>query len=433
MLKKLSNKLEPFYDVLRIYKEIVLSKRGKDIRILEHLLLYANIQLGNRQTGPDYCVREDGERISNWEVNIGIFYDLNRQIADIYPRDSSLSIIIRDNLQFPYLERAICILNSWLVHLNLDASNRIGKVTQLTNIMRDRLWFELYRTEHDMAGVTMNRNQYDLTEGHYQRSLTYSRRYGVEGEQKTSAIFSALCGIIELRNRQCNYSSSVSFAEEAYNLVVVAYDPVHIQVQEAAAKLITCLTRKGDLFNAERFAEITYSNLKDHKNGIDQESEDVAMGAYNFAEVLYKQNSELIKAEELARKALGIRVRLGDHALNRVVGASCSLLANILLAQNRLGDETKELYERSLVVQVLTEGPDGHGVVLGNSDLGKFYLMLSDMQSSKDMKRTQLLLTHSYYSEACRIARMIKGHSHPDTVLFASVVSDISTILSKIR
>jgi hypothetical protein len=74
---------------------------------------------------------------------------------------------------------------------------------------------------------------------------------------------------------QCNYSDAVIFAEEAYNLVVEAYDPVHPQVQEAAGILITILISKGDLFDAERYAQVTYSNLR----------ESVAMGAfskYNF-------------------------------------------------------------------------------------------------------------------------------------------------------
>jgi flagellar hook assembly protein FlgD len=81
----------------------------------------------------------------------------------------------------------------------------------------------------------------------------------------------------------------VTSAEECYNLVVEAYDPVHPQVQEAAGVLINILISKGDLFDAECYAQVTYGNLRDKKNGIDQESEAVAEGAYNLADVIYRQ------------------------------------------------------------------------------------------------------------------------------------------------
>jgi hypothetical protein len=53
----------------------------------------------------------------------------------------------------------------------------------------------------------------------------------------------------------------VVLAEEAYNLLVEAYDCAHPEVQEAAGILISCLIEKGDSFNAERYAKVTYRNL----------------------------------------------------------------------------------------------------------------------------------------------------------------------------
>jgi hypothetical protein len=67
------------------------------------------------------------------------------------------------------------------------------------------------------------------------------------------------------------FCERVNFAEEAYNLVVEAYDPVHPQVQEAAGELINILIMKGDLYDGD---------------GIDQESELVAEGAFNLANVI---------------------------------------------------------------------------------------------------------------------------------------------------
>jgi flagellar hook assembly protein FlgD len=132
----------------------------------------------------------------------------------------------------------------------------------------------------------------------------------------------------------------LTIAEEAYNLVVEAYDPVPPQVQEAAGVLIHILIEKGDLFDAERYAQVTYGNLRDKKNGIDQESEEVATGAYNLADAIYRLNGDLIKAEEVARESLRIRSLIYDIK-DPSVGSSCILLASILETQGKLGDETR--------------------------------------------------------------------------------------------
>jgi hypothetical protein len=129
----------------------------------------------------------------------------------------------------------------------------------------------------------------------------------------------------------------VAFAEDAYNLVVEAYDPVHSQVQEAAGILINVLIAKGDLFDAERYAQDTYGNLRDKKKGIDQESE---VGAYNSANVLYQLEGNLKKAEEFARESLRITILIygSDH---EKTNPNLILLAKNLETQGKLGDETK--------------------------------------------------------------------------------------------
>ncbi len=126
---------------------------------------------------------------------------------------------------------------------------------------------------------------------------------GASGETKTTCMFKAICSFSWLRRRQGDYSAAVIFAEEAYNLVVDAYDPAHPQVQEAANLLIGCLIDKGDFLNAEQ----TYQNIRDPKNGMNQEGEEVAKGAYDLADVICRQNGDLeglIKAEELIREVL---------------------------------------------------------------------------------------------------------------------------------
>jgi hypothetical protein len=75
LLKTLSNNLEPFHEAERIIKEILTSTKDtgiNDWRVLEHLLLYTELQFGSHQLDPisvGYRERKDGQRINNWEVD----------------------------------------------------------------------------------------------------------------------------------------------------------------------------------------------------------------------------------------------------------------------------------------------------------------------------------------------------------------------------
>jgi hypothetical protein len=154
---------------------------------------------------------------------------------------------------FPCLERLLSLLNPWMTNLDSDPSEGTNI---LSNEQQNSLLWQLHCTEQNMAVIAINRRQFDLAEGHCQRCLAYSRRYGSEGEEKITMIFQALKLCCSLQDYQVNYSDAIFFAEECYNLVVEAYDPVHPQVQEAAGVLIEVLIRKGDLFDAERYAQV---------------------------------------------------------------------------------------------------------------------------------------------------------------------------------
>jgi tetratricopeptide (TPR) repeat protein len=240
-----------------------------------------------------------------------------------------------------------------------------------------------------------------------------------------------------LRQYQGDFSGAVSFAEEAYNVCVDAYDPVHPQVQKAAGILINCLINQGDLFNAERFAEQTYANLRDIKNGIDQKGDDVAMGAFNLANVILRQvdlqhvDGDLIKAEKLARESLRIRIRLYGSDDHRV-GMNCSILGRILMNRGELGDETKELLERSLAIDVVNEGPDGQNTAGGNSAISQLYYNLAIIESVIIMKQAQLLVAKSHAEEAVRIETKIHDPTHPNNVAAASLLSKILRELSTV-
>jgi hypothetical protein len=65
----------------------------------------------------------------------------------------------------------------------------------------------------------------------------------------------------------------------------------------------------------------------------------------------------LIKAEGLAREAIRTIDQLHDVHAYRASG-NYLLSARILLKQGKYGDETKELFERSLAICSRNEGPD---------------------------------------------------------------------------
>jgi tetratricopeptide (TPR) repeat protein len=428
-LKKLPNKLQSYNEAVQTINEILASSKGNNARVLEHLLSYADYQFGQHVAGSKYRERSDGQRIDNWNVDINILFEISTRLSNIYATNPSLSTIIRDNKIFPHLERSLHILSPWMVTIDSDATNQSNSLSlEQTNELLEKS----SSIEGDMAVVAMNRNQFYVAEGHCHRRLAHSRRLGVEGEDKTTSIFEALRNYVTLRQHQGDFSGAVSFAEEAYNVCVDAYDPVHPQVQEAAGILINSLIHKGDLFNAERFAEQTYANLRDVKNGMDQEGEEVAEGAYNLAGVLLRQDDgDLIKAEKLARESLRIRSRLygsNDHR----IGSSSRLLGRILKKQGKLGDETKELLERSLAISVVNEGPDGPNIALGNIEIGNFYYQLAMIQSIISIKRTQLLLAKSYAEEAVRIVTKIHNLTHPSRVGAESLLSNILRELSTV-
>eukprot|EP00596_Hydrurales_sp_CCMP1899_P000012 CAMPEP_0119051096 /NCGR_PEP_ID=MMETSP1177-20130426/72829_1 /TAXON_ID=2985 /ORGANISM="Ochromonas sp, Strain CCMP1899" /LENGTH=230 /DNA_ID=CAMNT_0007030187 /DNA_START=129 /DNA_END=819 /DNA_ORIENTATION=+ len=227
MLKKLTNKLQPYREVTRIIVEILCSKKGENIRILEHSISYAEYQFGKGVPGKLYREREDGERISNWIVEIQtlngiitllsglyiqnkslssidrdnmafpylerslsilnpwvtnldsgsgiveikILNEIITTLADFYRRNVSISDIDRTNMAFPYIERSLNILNPWVINLDPDSSNGIDS---LSKDQIDRLLDELIFTEQNMAAVTGDRRQFDVAEGHCQRCLVYS-------------------------------------------------------------------------------------------------------------------------------------------------------------------------------------------------------------------------------------------------------------------
>jgi hypothetical protein len=124
ILKKLSTQLQPLIEVIRIKNEILILKKEKDPRVLGHLLSYLEHQFGEKITGIDYRERGNGERISNWEVEVMVLYYICSRLADLRLHDNSMSMISCHKMSSPSLERSLSLLDPWLIQLDLDASNR---------------------------------------------------------------------------------------------------------------------------------------------------------------------------------------------------------------------------------------------------------------------------------------------------------------------
>jgi hypothetical protein len=124
ILEKLSNKLQSYKDAAKIIDDIFISKNGNDTRVLNHLLSYANHQFGELTNGKNYRERRDGQRISNWEVDINILMRINYKISDIFLKNNSISTLIKEEKSFPYLQKTIHLIDPYMIQLDLDATTR---------------------------------------------------------------------------------------------------------------------------------------------------------------------------------------------------------------------------------------------------------------------------------------------------------------------
>jgi tetratricopeptide (TPR) repeat protein len=385
------------------------------------LILYAEFQFGDRVPGKSYRERENRERIDNWKVEIDLLLEIYIRLGNIYAHDESLSTTVQDNAMLPYLEKRLQLLMRWSVLIDAEDTSCKWKINTLI--------YRLSETERCIARVHTHRTDFHLAENHYRKALSYSKRYNGSEDQAPllSHVYKGLCN---LRSMQDNYVDAVNFAEEAYNCVAVAYNPVHSEVQAAAGALIECLIHKGDLYDANRFAQTTLDSLKDPANGFNQNSEEVAGGYHNLGRVINLEHGDQAKAEALARE--GYRIRLQIYDIDHTcVGLSACLLANILRSQGKLEEETKTLYECFLNTSTRNEGPDGVNTAIANDILGGLHSELADRQLDGDTRKEQLLRAKVYSKEAVRISTKIYGSFHPQTIKFASRLSVTEHVLSE--
>jgi hypothetical protein len=140
-------------------------------------------------------------------------------------------------------------------------------------------------------------------------------------------------------------------------------------------------------------------SLKDSMNKLDQQSEEVAKRYHNLAHAIFLQKENLKKAENLTRETLSIRSQLYEDS-HENVGHTSDLLACILQSQDNFGNETKELIERSLAVDIRTSGAYGVNTTVGYARLGKYYHRLAEARQTRERIIEYLRLSHFKYEEA---------------------------------
>jgi tetratricopeptide (TPR) repeat protein len=195
--------------------------------------------------------------------------------------------------------------------------------------------------------------------------------------------------------------------------------------------LIECLILKGDFDHAETFAQLTLDSLKDPANKLDQLSEAVAKGYFNLGNAISHREVDIVKAENLLRESLRIRTLV--HGLDHFyVGQSVSSLALILTSQEKLGDETREFYERALAINIKYCGPDGLNTVRSTTNLGHYYHNLANIQESIETRNELLRLSRIKFIEVLRIYTKIFGPDDPKTIDTSHNISIISNDLIKV-
>jgi hypothetical protein len=400
-------------------------------RVLKQLIPYAEYQFGTRVPLRGYREREDGETIDNWTVEIEMLITIHKTLADCHFSDESLSMVSRSDLRFSMrfslYKKMLDLLRPWSAVLDSISTATTNRMTEdQVNVML----FLSAIVENEIATIHMHRNQDNIAEAYCQRGLSYARLYEGTEDKKADLLCGGLRTFSRLRVSEENYADALTFAEEAYNCSAVAYNPVHPKVQDAASMLIECLRYKGDFCKAELFAQMTLDSLKDPKNGLDQQSEAVARGYYDLANVITKQRGDMLKAEMLARESLRIRVIIDSNG--PLLGVSVVLLASVLRIQNKLGSETKELYEQSLANSIRNYGPDGENTANVHIIFGIYYRDLADKQQIGGEKKKHLRLSEIKIKEAVRIFTKIYGPDDLWTVRYSTELSTVIRLLSEV-
>jgi hypothetical protein len=153
-LKKLSLQLQLYQEVARVIEEISEERPEKlqlDIRVLGHLIFYAERQFGDRVSGKAYRERGNGERMDNWIVEIKFLIRIYSNLVDVCRTDISLGMIDRGSLRLRYYEKMLDLLRPWSSKLDSNPTRRIDSLD------KDQMNFVLYLLSATECNIGSNR------------------------------------------------------------------------------------------------------------------------------------------------------------------------------------------------------------------------------------------------------------------------------------
>jgi hypothetical protein len=135
-----------------------------------------------------------------------------------------------------------------------------------------------------------------------------------------------------------------------------------------------------------------------------------------------------IKLKRIKKVEFDEKIDLSEliSRVERDLKKGSDLLADILVAQGKQGDETKDVYERALAKALKHYGREGANTGQAYANLGNFYYELAAVKQTANSRRELLFLSKSYYNEAEKILTKIFGPDHPRTMEVSSILSIIS-------
>lgn len=135
-----------------------------------------------------------------------------------------------------------------------------------------------------------------------------------------------------------------------------------------------------------------------------------------------------IKLKRMIKVQFEERIDLSEliSRVERDLKKGTDLLAEILEAQGKHSNESKDVYERALAKALKHYGKEGANTGQAYANLGNFYYELAAVKQTADSRRELLLLSKSYYNEAEKILIKIFGPDHPRTTEVSSILSIIS-------
>lgn len=98
-----------------------------------------------------------------------------------------------------------------------------------------------------------------------------------------------------------------------------------------------------------------------------------------------------------------------------------------------MGDETKELYDRSLAIIITQQGPEGEALSSAYITISLYHYELSKIQLTVDGRREQLLLAKNYIADALWISSKIYTDvRHPKNIRIIGLFTKVSVELARV-